>query len=436
LFELATGQVPFFEESVAKLINKIVNEELNFSRLERLNFSEDFVEIIKKMLEKDPNKRFFWGDLSKQSFWEGPFPDAAFFDKQESTPSKTSSNSGKTLYNKARSESAKVQTQKTTISSQTTYNNNNIDKKKVDVLRLSKTALKHMMDDKEDDYSDNEGEKSEVKNADQEFNFENQENQDGDRKMSDSEEIEKVESSTVFKEKLDNIQKQNPLEMSTVAVSKIMKRNKRKNNNANEEYEKSVLEETPTFEAIMIHPTDKIIKPIIGNKTIEITISTTFDKNKLQFTAWKMDKIKDLYQTNLKSLEQFLQSVYTHMNFYFNNNDNELLLNILNYFETIIQDKEIANNIINSSFVNVFINLLKSSKNTFIKIRVSSIIGFLIRYSTVIDTPLDDLHLCKILDLSVKDKNEKLGRKAVATLGEYLFFVATQAEGEEEMTVN
>jgi serine/threonine protein kinase len=52
LFELATGQVPFFEESVAKLINKIVNEELNFTRLERLNFSEEFVEIIKKMLEK------------------------------------------------------------------------------------------------------------------------------------------------------------------------------------------------------------------------------------------------------------------------------------------------------------------------------------------------------------------------------------------------
>ena len=56
LFELATGQVPFFEESVAKLINKIVNEELNFSRLERLNFSEEFVDVIKKMLEKVKNK--------------------------------------------------------------------------------------------------------------------------------------------------------------------------------------------------------------------------------------------------------------------------------------------------------------------------------------------------------------------------------------------
>ena len=294
-----------------------------------------------------------------------------------------------------------------------------------------------MMEDKEDDYSDNDGEKSEVKNADQEFNFENQENAENDRKMSDNEQtIDKIENNSKFKENLDKLQKQNPLEMSTVAVSKIMKRNKRKNLNITEEYEKSVLEDTPIFENIMIHPSDKIIKPIIGNKAIEITTLTTFDKSKLQFTAYKIDKIKELYQTNIKNLEQFLQSVYTYMNFYFNNNENDLLLNNLNYFESIIQDKEIANNIINSSFVNVFVNLIKSSKHTFIKIRVCSIIGFLIRYSTVIDTPLDDINLCKILDTCIKDKNEKLGRKAVATLGEYLFFVATQAEGEEEISVN
>ena len=293
------------------------------------------------------------------------------------------------------------------------------------------------MEDKEDDYSDNDGEKSEVKNADQEFNFENQENAENDRKMSDNEQtIDKIENNSKFKENLDKLQKQNPLEMSTVAVSKIMKRNKRKNLNITEEYEKSVLEDTPIFENIMIHPSDKIIKPIIGNKAIEITTLTTFDKSKLQFTAYKIDKIKELYQTNIKNLEQFLQSVYTYMNFYFNNNENDLLLNNLNYFESIIQDKEIANNIINSSFVNVFVNLIKSSKHTFIKIRVCSIIGFLIRYSTVIDTPLDDINLCKILDTCIKDKNEKLGRKAVATLGEYLFFVATQAEGEEEISVN
>lgn len=292
-----------------------------------------------------------------------------------------------------------------------------------------------MMEDKEDDYSDNEGEKSEVKNADQEFNFEGQEGQDGDRKMSDSEEIDKFEGNAVMKEKLDKLQKQNPLEMSTVNVSKIMKRNKRKNNHANEEYEKSVLDETPNFESIMSHPSDRVIKPIIGNKLIEMPTNTTYDKNKLQFNAWRPEKIKELYQTNIKSLEQFLQNVFSHMNFYINSTENEALLNILNYFETIIQDKEIANNIINSSFVNVFINILKTSKNALVKIRVSSIIGFLIRYSTVIDTPLDDLHLCKILDLCVKDKNEKLGRKSVATLGEYLFFVATQAEGEEEMSV-
>lgn len=62
--------------------------------MERLNFSEEFVDIIKRMLEKDSNKRFFWSDLSKQTLWEGPFPDADFFEKKEVTPPKSSSNSG------------------------------------------------------------------------------------------------------------------------------------------------------------------------------------------------------------------------------------------------------------------------------------------------------------------------------------------------------
>lgn len=185
----------------------------------------------------------------------------------------------------------------------------------------------------------------------------------------------------------------------------------------------------------MIHPTDKIIKPIIGNKIIESTTVTTFDRTKLQFTAYKIDKIKELYQTNIKNLEQFLKTIYAHLSYYATN-ENDILLNLLNYFETIIQDKEIANNIINSSFVTILVNILKNSKNVSFKIRVCSIIGFLIRYSTVIDSPLDEIDLCRILDVCVRDKNEKLGKKAVATLGEYLFFVATQAEGEEESQVN
>jgi hypothetical protein len=54
----------------------------------------------------------------------------------------------------------------------------------------------------------------------------------------------------------------------------------------------------------------------------------------------------------------------------------------------------------------------------------------------MIETPLDDLNYCSILEnLILNSKNIEISRRALATLGEYLFFVATQAEGDEEENV-
>jgi len=51
----------------------------------------------------------------------------------------------------------------------------------------------------------------------------------------------------------------------------------------------------------------------------------------------------------------------------------------------------------------------------------------------MIDTPLDEFQLCETLEnLVTSSKSIDLSRRAIATLGEYIFFVATQAEGEEE----
>ena len=206
--------------------------------------------------------------------------------------------------------------------------------------------------------------------------------------------------------------------------------------------EKSLINpELPPMESVMLHPTDKIIKPIIGNKAIEVLIPTTFNKNKLPFQSWRIDKIKELCKSNnMKLMENYLLVIYSLMEQYFSKSkdvtEEENLLNVLNYFETIIQDKEIANNIINTSFISLLITILKSSKSDAIKIRVCCIIAFLIRYSTVIETPLENYGLCKILEGSIQSKNLELARKATSTIGEYLFFVATQAEGEEESTVN
>ena len=57
MYELAVGQFPFFDDSIEKLITKIINNEVNFNKKELMNYSDDFNNIIEKLLIKEPNER-------------------------------------------------------------------------------------------------------------------------------------------------------------------------------------------------------------------------------------------------------------------------------------------------------------------------------------------------------------------------------------------
>ena len=56
LYQLAVRQVPFFDNSIDKLIKKIIQNEVNFDRRELTNYSMDFIDVLKKLLIKEPNK--------------------------------------------------------------------------------------------------------------------------------------------------------------------------------------------------------------------------------------------------------------------------------------------------------------------------------------------------------------------------------------------
>jgi len=59
----------------------------------------------------------------------------------------------------------------------------------------------------------------------------------------------------------------------------------------------------------------------------------------------------------------------------------------------------------------------------------------LIRHATFIENELSQLNLPAILAELLKEKNDKLKRKAIAALGEYLFYGATQMD-EDSSEVN
>ena len=184
-------------------------------------------------------------------------------------------------------------------------------------------------------------------------------------------------------------------------------------------------DELPQINCIMVHNSDKNIKPIIGNKIIEPNRQPIkYDEKLIPFKlVYKIDKIKELvlFEENNDEIEKYIKQIYIYLIEFSKNNKYDELLNLLNYFETIILSKDISNNIINTPFVKLFINFLDIN-NDKIRIRSYSIIAYLIRYATNMEKSLDEYNLTESLISFISDNNLELNQKAIATLGEYLFF--------------
>lgn len=75
--------------------------------------------------------------------------------------------------------------------------------------------------------------------------------------------------------------------------------------------------------------------------------------------------------------------------------------------------------------MNLLTKLLKNVKSPHLKLRLCSILGQLVRHSTVIRNEVAESGLAQLLPEVVSDKNEKVRRKAVASLGEFMFYAAT-----------
>lgn len=176
----------------------------------------------------------------------------------------------------------------------------------------------------------------------------------------------------------------------------------------------------------MNHNSDQQVKPIIGNKDIEILPPLpSLTPGSLQFEPWPAAKINQLITSDL--YESHLQDIYTSLASNVTVNEK---LNALIYFESIIDNSTISNSLINSAFVPLLVKLLKTVKSPLIKQRLCSVIGLLVRHSTVIDNELAESEVCSALIEVMEDKNDKVRRRAIAALGEYMFYAATQLDEE------
>ena len=146
MYELSTGQVPFLDNSIAKLVKKIIYDNVNFKKIELSNYSDDFIEVLKKLLVKEPNERATWGDIEKMPWWNGYFKDVKTEDNIENDPSSVNA------------KNCNINTQ-------------------IDPLKLTKIAIENKIDEKQDYNNDKV---DEICSVDQEFDFQSKDLEDLD----------------------------------------------------------------------------------------------------------------------------------------------------------------------------------------------------------------------------------------------------------------
>ena len=124
-----------------------------------------------------------------------------------------------------------------------------------------------------------------------------------------------------------------PLNVSVLNISKVYKKDKRTYNDINTELIKSSDKESPKIQHFILHQSDKIIKPIIGNKNIKDAKLISYYKSKLPFILWKKDTLKGMMniEKNLKNVKKYLYDIYTILEQYTTKKDFNNLINLLQY---------------------------------------------------------------------------------------------------------
>lgn len=192
--------------------------------------------------------------------------------------------------------------------------------------------------------------------------------------------------------------------------------------------EKECDESVYSISTLSTHASDLVVRPIVNNRRVEpngAAMDPVHDAKALPFPA--LD-VKSVLGLSRPELEAFLTAVYRSVA---ESSPMRSKVNALAYFETLCSNAEAANVLVNSSLASMFVEVLAQSKAPTLRTRLCSILGLLFRHATEIGDELlanEKTNICETLAEVIDDSNERAKRKAMATLGELLFYVATQSE--------
>lgn len=102
--------------------------------------------------------------------------------------------------------------------------------------------------------------------------------------------------------------------------------------------------------------------------------------------------------------------------------------NVLRYLEILSANSDSANILTSGPVMLLLVKMLRLSKAPVLRVQIASVIGLLIRHSTVIEADLASSGIIGALTNGLRDKLDKLRRFCMAALGELLFYISTQGE--------
>ena len=175
-------------------------------------------------------------------------------------------------------------------------------------------------------------------------------------------------------------------------------------------------------EELLWHRSDQAVKPIVHNRRIEKVAEPTYARRLLPFRASALDEMLAMAQPEL---EDFLTQVYRSLS---GSVPLQERLNSLCYFETLCSNQSAANVLINSSLMGLLVRILRSAKSPALRARLAAVMGTLLRHATYIAEELAQSGVAEALTEALGERDERLKRRAMAALGELLFYVATQAQ--------
>jgi len=422
LYECAAGHPPFVSTS----FNQLVHDILNKDPAPLPSASKEFNDMVAGLLDKNPATRMTWKELIAHPFWnfrlpERPMPAEpaleAFIERNSLRPK----------------PAAGVRESQTLMSEML---------RSVNVNRMSAVARNNL--DKESDGQEYTAATAgptrgdvRLENADAELDFE--------ERQADAESgAEEEEGSHASGEQDDSGAVGSQNNNHRVGLNKgveegVMRAQPRgghggspvredvqhpTNISATEEDDMATTER-PAVEDLIWHASDSAVKPIVGNRRIERVAEPRWEARSLSFPAMSLQEMLAACQNNQTELETFLTHIYRAVAGAAPLKDK---VNVLAYFETLCTDTTAANVLINSSLTILFVRMLRNARAPTLRVRLASVIGLLVRHATFIADELAATGVLEVLAETLRDKNERVRRRAMATLGELLFYIATQQQ--------